>query len=242
MISPNKFTDFFNIFMIPTSILDNDFNTLCTYKYDSSPQNSIYKSKVIKILKTYDFKPGIIPIDLFDNIKYTSIQFYHYDNKPMYILIGPYIIEDINTNTKNDILCINKTNLENEIKIYTLIIENNSCIYTLGKNKSPYVTRAIEYIKNNYNNEISIDTLCNELNINKCYFCSTFKSETGYTFINYLNHYKVEKSKELLRDQNLSLLDIAIAVGFNNQSYYSTVFKKITSKTPIQFRESIQKF
>ena len=80
------------------------------------------------------------------------------------------------------------------------------------------------------------------MNINKCYFCSIFKKETGSTFINYLNSYKIEKSKELLKNPNLSLLDIALSVGFNNQSYYSTVFKKITSKTPLEFREKfIQK-
>jgi len=77
------------------------------------------------------------------------------------------------------------------------------------------------------------------LNINKCYFCSIFKKETGLTFINYLNSYKIEKSKELLKNTNLSLLDIALSVGFNNQSYYSTVFKKITCKTPLEFREEI---
>lgn len=241
MTSPNNFTDFFNAFMLPTSILDNNFNTLCTYKYEANIKNSAYTSKAIEILKTYDFVPGIISIDILNNIKYTSIQFYHYDNKPMYILIGPYIIKNTSENNTNDILCIDKNNLDNAIKIYTLILENNSIIYPFNKNKSPCVCRAIEYIEKNYTNEISIDELCKELNINKCYFCNIFKKETGYTFINYLNNYKIEKSKKLLKNQNLSLLDIAIAVGFNNQSYYSTVFKKITNKTPLEFRESILK-
>ena len=91
----------------------------------------------------------------------------------------------------------------------------------------------------NYAIEISIDEICNELNINKCYFCSIFKKETGLTFINYLNNYKIEKSKELLKNSNLSLLDISLSVGYNNQSYFSTVFKKITSQTPFEFREEI---
>lgn len=241
MTSPNNFTDFFNAFMLPTSILDHNFNTLCTYKYESNIKNSIYTSKAIEILKTYDFVPGSISIDIFINIKYTSIQFYHYDNKPMYILIGPYIIKDTDENNTNDIFCINKTNLDNAIKLYTFIIENNSFIYNAHKDKSPCVSRAIEYIEKNYTHEVSIDMLCKELNINKCYFCNIFKKETGYTFINYLNNYKIEKSKKLLKNPNLSLLEIALAVGFNNQNYYSTIFKKITSKTPLQFRESILK-
>ena len=65
-----------------------------------------------------------------------------------------------------------------------------------------------------------------------------FKKETGHTFINYLNNYKIEKSKELLKNTNMSLLDISLEVGFNNQSYYSTIFKKYTNMTPLEYRET----
>ena len=65
-----------------------------------------------------------------------------------------------------------------------------------------------------------------------------FKKETGQTFINYLNNYKIEKSKNLLENTNMTLLDISLEVGFNNQSYYSTIFKKYTNMTPQEYRET----
>ena len=65
-----------------------------------------------------------------------------------------------------------------------------------------------------------------------------FKKETGQTFINYLNNYKIEKSKNLLKNTNMTLLDISLEVGFNNQSYYSTIFKKYTNMTPLEYRET----
>ena len=65
-----------------------------------------------------------------------------------------------------------------------------------------------------------------------------FKMETGQTFINYLNNYKIEKSKNLLENTNMTLLDISLEVGFNNQSYYSTIFKKYTNMTPLEYRET----
>ncbi|MDU7963827.1 MAG: helix-turn-helix transcriptional regulator [Clostridium perfringens] len=77
--------------------------------------------------------------------------------------------------------------------------------------------------------------------MNKSYFCNLFKSETGQTFINFLNNYRIEKSKNLLKDLDLSLLDIAHKVGFSNQSYYCTVFKKFTNLTPLKYRESTYK-
>ena len=164
--------------------------------------------------------------------------FEHYDNSNMYILIGPYIIKDI-SNNKTDINTITEEWLDNIVKLHSYIIANNICTSKNSKVYSPCVNYAIKYIQKNYATEISIDEICTELNINKCYFCSIFKKETGLTFINYLNNYKIEKSKELLKNSNLSLLDISLSVGYNNQSYFSTVFKKITSQTPFEFREEI---
>ena len=82
--------------------------------------------------------------------------------------------------------------------------------------------------------------ICDELNINKSYFRKIFKSETGYTFTNYLNIFRVEKSKNLLKNPNMSLLDVAVSVGFNSQNYYSSVFKKITNKTPLEYKQEIK--
>ena len=65
-----------------------------------------------------------------------------------------------------------------------------------------------------------------------------FNKETGQTFINYLNNYKIERSKDLLKNTNMTLLDISLEVGFNNQSYYSTIFKKYTNMTPQEYRET----
>ena len=81
--------------------------------------------------------------------------------------------------------------------MYNFIISSKQCTKSTNEItiKSPCVSRALEYIENNYTNEISINELCSELNINKCYFCSIFKKEVGTTFINYLNEYKVEKAK-----------------------------------------------
>lgn len=239
MTLANIFTDFFNCLALPTLVLNDNFETICNYKNDSDLVRSFYTPNVIKELKKYNFKPGVFNIDLCNNVKYSCIMFNHHDNAKMYILIGPYILEG-DLSLENDILCINTTVLDNVLNFYSFIIDKHICPHNI-KNNSPCVTRAIKYIEKNYTNEISIEELCKELNINKCYFCSVFKKETGYTFINYLNLYKIEKSKELLKNPNLSLLDIALSVGFNNQSYYSTVFKKVTSKTPLEFREEIIK-
>lgn len=241
MIS-NILTEFFDCFSIPTLVLNNNLKVIFTYKYDSNIEVSFFTSKALAKLSNLEFCPGTICIDIQTNIQYTCIMFYHYDNTPMYILIGPY-----NPNNKtcknysNNILSINNNWLKYVVEFYNYLIDKHICVKKTNLSTSPCVNHAIKYIEKNYSTDISIDILCKELNINKCYFCSIFKKETGSTFVNYLNSYKIEKSKELLKNFNLSLLDISLSVGFNNQSYFSTVFKKLTSKTPLEFRDEILK-
>ncbi|WP_055665792.1 helix-turn-helix domain-containing protein [Desnuesiella massiliensis] len=104
---------------------------------------------------------------------------------------------------------------------------------------SYYVKKAIDYINNNYTKPITLCQLSNYLNINRCYFCSIFKKETGKTFSQFLNELRIEKSKHLLLEQNSSILDIALSVGFNNQNYYTILFKKLNNITPFEFRNNI---
>ena len=104
------------------------------------------------------------------------------------------------------------------------------------KSFNPHIKKAIEYVHKHYDKSINITDLCEHLNLNKSYFCSTFKTTTGHTFCHFLNHFRIEKSKKLLLETDLNMLDIALSVGFNNQNYYCTMFKKFTCKTPLQYK------
>ena len=235
MIS-NILTNFFNCLTIPILVLNYKFETIFTYNHDSKINNSFYTSKAIEELKKSDFCSNTFSFNINTDIAFTCIRFNHYDNTKISLLLGPYIINE-NTNDTNAINTLTEDGLQNIIKLHSYIIHNHICSNKSNMINSPVVNHAIKYIEKNYANEISIDDVCKQLNVNKCYFCSIFKKESGSTFINYLNNYRIEKSKELLKKPNISLLDVSLSVGYNNQSYFSTVFKKITSKTPLEFRD-----
>lgn len=239
MIS-NILTNFFNCLAIPILVLNYKFETIFTYNHDSKIDNSFYTSKAIEEVKKIEFSSNIFSFNINHDISFTCISFNHYDNTKMYLLVGPYTTNEKSNNT-NIINTLTEEDLENIIKLHSYIIENHICNNKSNRINSPFVNHAIKYIEKNYVHEISIDDICKELNVNKCYFCSVFKKEVGSTFINYLNNYKIEKSKELLKNPNISLLDVSLSVGYNNQSYFSTVFKKITSKTPLEFRDEYLK-
>ncbi|MBH7887370.1 helix-turn-helix domain-containing protein, partial [Clostridioides difficile] len=62
-----------------------------------------------------------------------------------------------------------------------------------------------------------------------------FKKKSGYTFTNFLNKVRVEKSKKYILKKDLSILDVAVLIGFNSQNYYSIIFKKFNNFTPIEY-------
>ncbi len=99
-----------------------------------------------------------------------------------------------------------------------------------------HISKANHYISANYNTKISLDSISKYLNLDKTYFCKIYKKETKKSFSLTLNEIRIEKSKSLLMEENHSILDVALAVGFNDQTYFSNVFKKITGFTPTEYR------
>jgi YesN/AraC family two-component response regulator len=69
------------------------------------------------------------------------------------------------------------------------------------------------------------------------YLSKIFKEETGYTFKQYLNMIRIENSKKLLKEGDLSLMDICYLVGFSDQSHFSRTFKKISGMSPKKYLE-----
>lgn len=76
------------------------------------------------------------------------------------------------------------------------------------------------------------------IGLSAVYFCSLFKEETGFTFVEYLNMVRIEQAKELLRNSNMKIYQIALEAGYSNPSYFYEVFKKLTGKRPREYAEN----
>lgn len=100
-----------------------------------------------------------------------------------------------------------------------------------------YGFRVYKYVEDNYDRNLKLEDVASYFHLNKCYFCSVLKKELGKTFSQIVNEVRIEKSKDLLRETNLSTLSIALSVGFNNQNYFNMTFKKLTGMTPLQYRK-----
>lgn len=100
------------------------------------------------------------------------------------------------------------------------------------------IHKAIQYIQSNYSQKITLVNVAQSVFLSPAYFSKIFKEEMGCSFREYLNSYRIEKSMVMLVNENIKASTIAYAVGFDDQSYFTKVFKKIVGITPNQYREN----
>jgi two-component system, response regulator YesN len=84
--------------------------------------------------------------------------------------------------------------------------------------------------------ELSLNEVASQVNLSASHFSAVFSQETCQTFKEYLTEIRIKKAKELLCSTPLRSSDIAYQVGYNDPHYFSSVFKKNTGLSPIEFR------
>ncbi|WP_410512249.1 helix-turn-helix domain-containing protein [Paenibacillus sp. BR2-3] len=94
------------------------------------------------------------------------------------------------------------------------------------------------YIFNHLYEELSLDKLAEVAGLNGSYLSQLFKKETGIAVSDYIQRERIEEAKRLMEIPGTTLSDIATRLHFNDQSYFTKVFKKYTGSTPRQFRNS----
>lgn len=103
---------------------------------------------------------------------------------------------------------------------------------------SDAIHKVINYIRNNYQNKISLTEISDYVFLSKSYLSTTFKEEMGLSITDYINKFRIEKSKALLTESEMTLIEIALFCGFEDQSYFTKIFKKVTGVSPKKYRET----
>lgn len=110
-------------------------------------------------------------------------------------------------------------------------------IYNIGRSQNAIIYEAIDYIKKNYRRDLILEEVAKYVHLSPNYFSKLFKDEVGMSYTDYLNKLRVEESKKYLTRLDLNILDVALMVGFQDQSYFTRVFKKYEGISPGQFRK-----
>lgn len=107
---------------------------------------------------------------------------------------------------------------------------------------SSFIVQAKEYVQNHYDDEdLSLDSVCQELGVSNSYFSTIFKKEEGTSFIGYLTDYRMEKASRMLIETNEKSYIIAKQVGYADANYFSYVFKRRFGVSPSKYRTEYAK-
>lgn len=98
--------------------------------------------------------------------------------------------------------------------------------------------RAIQYIDDNLRETLTLDALANAVSLSPGHFAHAFRQATGVAPHRYVLERRVERAKELLRDSDLPILEIAHAIGCSSHSHFSVLFHRVTGMTPSHFRNA----
>jgi len=112
--------------------------------------------------------------------------------------------------------------------------------YNASDNSKKFVAEAIQYIQKHYNEKLALDIVASKVFISPKYLSQAFKSETGYTFTEYVSKIRIEHACELLLATNYPAYRISLETGFSDPSYFNRVFCSQMNMTPNAYRRNNQ--
>ena len=160
------------------------------------------------------------------------------ENLLLYIKEKPFLSLDMKESMVNvikDDEDSNKLLKKNILKAsYIFDIEENLNNINID---SELIVKVKDYISKNYMKDILVDDIAGYVFLNSSYLCTVFKREVGTTIVNYITNYRLNKAMEFLERKDIKIADIAKKVGYNNISYFNSIFRQKIGLTPNQYRK-----
>lgn len=112
------------------------------------------------------------------------------------------------------------------------------CFETQKDTEKSLISEVKDYIKTNYPDpDLSLANIAAHFYITSEYLSTLFKEKTGQRFIDYLIEYRIEKAKALLENGNMRVHEVGERVGYCNNQYFCTIFKRMTGTSPREYRK-----
>ncbi|HCA29972.1 MAG TPA: DNA-binding response regulator [Ruminococcaceae bacterium] len=97
------------------------------------------------------------------------------------------------------------------------------------------ITDALNYIRQNFKNDITVEDIAYELFISSSHLMHLFKNEYGKTINECITEYRIESAKKMLKNPKYKMLEVSQQVGYKNEKYFTRVFKKVTGLNPSEY-------
>jgi len=124
---------------------------------------------------------------------------------------------------------------------YTLLNVDGYAFET-SQQDSNKIDIIFKHINKNFERQIPLEEIAEEVSMTVPAFCRYFKKATGKTFTKMVNEYRVVHATKLLSESTSSITDICYECGFNNFSHFNKLFKEFTGKSASQYRSEVKRF
>ncbi len=95
-------------------------------------------------------------------------------------------------------------------------------------------------VRENFYRPITLEEVADTVSMTVPAFCRYYKNVTGKTFTQFVNEFRIVHSTKLLLETHSNITDVCLESGFNNFSHFSKLFKKITGKSPLKYRNEVK--
>lgn len=126
--------------------------------------------------------------------------------------------------------------LINLLRLQTETEEKNTIFLPNKELSGRPVKEVISLLENNVYSTLTINDVCKKAAYGRAYLFRVFKEKTGKTIMEYYLNLKIEKAKQLLRENELSVKEISELLSFNEPNYFTKTFKRITGLTPTAYK------
>lgn len=231
------------------------YNNICFYEYTDEDMGDAYQANSRDILRfTQALKSNnvteaeAIVNRLFHDMKKTRYKFETNSIKDVYYQLltaldnlcrernftkvfpgaGDFIWDNI---AQRDTIHALQEFLEEKLSLYAQAVA--------GKEGShPLVYRIQQYVAEHYQDtDLSVKTMAEDLHFTPAYLCNVYKAEKNDTIISYINTYRVDKARELLKKRETKVFEVSYLVGYGTSHYFARQFKKLVGMTPTEYRE-----
>lgn len=104
-----------------------------------------------------------------------------------------------------------------------------------------YVQKTVNHIKEHYQEKLSIEGISEKLGVSSSYLSRKFKEDTGHTYLDFLNMYRVQQAVKLLDEGIYRVYQISDMTGFTDYKHFCAVFKRYTNTSPTEFIKQKEK-
>lgn len=175
-------------------------------------------------LKEVDLNPKKIKtkaLEVFLNV-------YNYINESKFIKnLSIYLESAINKNTIDEI----------QLELINMIKFMQSKLESTQESISPVIIKLLDHIEKNYQKDLNLKEISDNLNINSIYLGQLFQKEIGILFSDYINNFRINKAKDLLANTSLKASEIGELVGYSNKNYFYRKFKSVVGITAKEWRK-----